>query len=303
MSSQEISIIVSTYQRPYHLKRSLISMAMQKGVSKKFEVIVTDDGSRDETADVVRSFARDVDFPVKFTTHHHNGFQLSRCRNEGVAASSAPYLLFTDGDCVLPPDHIRWHLDYRRKGYGAAGDCYRLDEATSEKVDEHSISSNEYLDWIPKKEKRRIAAKARHARVYQFFRVPMRPRLTGCNIAVWREDFDKVNGFDANYVRWGLEDRDFQLRLSHLGIRFRSIVGRTAVCHLWHTVHSTFVRNCEGTPNYDYFHRKDMLTYCLNGYSAALSGDFSIHDCHESDEPVIHEFPATRSNDEIKKAI
>jgi len=299
----QIAIILSTYQRPDHLKRSLLSIAMQQDVSGKFEVIVTDDGSQDETPEVVESFARSVDFPVRFTTHQHDGFQLSRCRNEGVVASTAPYLLFTDADCVLPPDHLYWHLKYQRKGSGIAGDCYRLDEETSEKVNEQTIRSSEYLQWISSKEKRRMAAKARHARIYQFFRIPMRPRLTGCNIAVWREDFERVNGFDANYVQWGLEDRDFQLRLSRIGVRFRSIVGRSSICHLWHPVHSTFVRNCEGTVNYEYFRRKDMLTYCLNGYASAQAGNFTIRNFDEDEAPRICEFPIPADNADLHEAI
>ena len=77
----------------------------------------------------------------------------------------------------------------------------------------------------------------------------MRPRLTGCNIALWRDDYERVNGFDENFVGWGLEDRDLQVRLGRLGLRFRSIVLATAPCHLWHRPHPTFARNNEGTAN------------------------------------------------------
>ena len=84
----------------------------------------------------------------------------------------------------------------------------------------------------------------------------MRPRLTGCNIALWRDDYERVNGFDENFVGWGLEDRDLQLRLSQLGLRFRSIVLATAACHLWHRPHPTFARNNEGTANLRYFQRR-----------------------------------------------
>ena len=92
-----------TYQRPRSLALVLESIAQQRGVEGKFELVVTDDGSTDNTLEVVEAFRRRVNFPVKFVTHPRLGFQASRCRNEGAAATSAPYLLFLDGDCVLPP--------------------------------------------------------------------------------------------------------------------------------------------------------------------------------------------------------
>ena len=134
MAQPEIAVLVSSYQRPGHLRRVLASIAGQKGVRGAFEVVATDDGSQDETASMVRRFAASVSFPVRFTTHPHDGFQLARCRNEGVAASTAPYLLFLDGDCLIPPDHLRTHLERRRAGYAMAGYYVHLDQATSERI-------------------------------------------------------------------------------------------------------------------------------------------------------------------------
>src|SRR3954466_2463566 len=92
----EVAILVSSYQRPGHLRRALLSIAMQRDVDGKMEVVVTDDGSTDETPEMVREFAQTIDFPVRVTTHPHRAFQLARCRNEGVAPSTAPYILFSD---------------------------------------------------------------------------------------------------------------------------------------------------------------------------------------------------------------
>src|SRR5262245_49188291 len=101
MTQPEIAILMSTYQRPGHLRRALESVRCQQGVDGRMELVVTDDGSTDETQQVVEDFARRVPFRVEFTTHPHTTFRLSRSRNEGVRASSAPYILFVDGDCIL----------------------------------------------------------------------------------------------------------------------------------------------------------------------------------------------------------
>jgi GT2 family glycosyltransferase len=261
----EISVVVSTYQRPGHLRRCLQSLAAQQGVDGQFEVIVVDDGSQDETPELVAKFRRDAPFPVKFSTHPHEGFQLARCRNSGIRASTAPYLLFTDGDCIFPADHLRRHLDARRPGMVRAGDCIRLDEATSARIDEAAIRSGEFLEWIEptlRKSLRRIHLKSLG---YQFVRHANRPKLVGWNMAVWREQLERINGFDEQFYGWGCEDDDLASRLRRSGARIATALGYTCGYHLWHPPHSTTPEQWSQGPNVAYFRRPVVLTRCLEG--------------------------------------
>jgi glycosyltransferase involved in cell wall biosynthesis len=280
MKTPEIAVLVSTFERPLHLRRSLLSIAGQRGVEGKMEVVVTDDGSRDETREVVEEFANRARFPLQFTTHPHDGFRLARCRNEGVLAATAPYLLFTDGDCLLPPDHVAAHLEFRRRGIAVAGDSYHLDPPTSERITEAVVRSGQFTAWVPRRERSRLANKARRAWIYWLLRRRNRPRLTGSNIGVWRDDFERINGFDENYVGWGLEDHDLQLRLGQLGVRFRSILGRTVAYHLWHPRHPTFARNGLGTPNRRYYLRDNVPTRCQQGL-VKIAADMPMPDVAE----------------------
>jgi len=262
----DIAVIVSTFARPGHLERCLASIEAQRGVTGRFEVVVTDDGSQDETLRLLATTARRVDFPLTFTTHEHDGFRLARCRNEGVAASRAPYLLFTDGDCILPRDHLRIHLDVRRPGRIVAGDCLRLDEATSTAIDADSLRAGRFPHPLPANERLRLALKGLRAKVYEACRTPVRPRLSGNNIGIWRTDYERVNGFDEQFVGWGLEDRDLQVRLERLGLRAWSILLHTAPVHLWHPPAPSFARNNEGTANLDYFDALESRpTFCEDG--------------------------------------
>jgi glycosyltransferase involved in cell wall biosynthesis len=45
----ELAVIVSTFERPQHLRRCLESIAAQTEVAERIEVIITDDGSSDLT--------------------------------------------------------------------------------------------------------------------------------------------------------------------------------------------------------------------------------------------------------------
>lgn len=267
----DIAVIVSSFERPWHLERCLASLEAQVGVEGRFEAVVADDGSQDGTLKLVTRFARQASFPLTFTTHEHLGFRLSRCRNEGVAASEAPYLLFTDGDCVLPPDHLFVHLDARRPGTVVGSDCVRLDAAASRLVDADCIREGRVERLVPGREMRRILGKAVRAKAYQWLGLTMLPRLSGNNIAVWRHDFLRVNGFDERFVGWGFEDRDFQDRLERIGVRTRSILWRTAPIHLWHPPASSFARNGVGTANLAIFRSDDRPPYCADGF--VKSGD------------------------------
>ena len=262
----DIAVIISTFERPGHLRRCLASLEAQQGVAGRFEVVVTDDGSRDETHRMVTDLARRVGFPLAFTTHTHAGFRLARCRNEGVAATTAPYMLFTDGDCILPPDHLRVHLEARRPGWVVGGDCVRLDQSASEQITLDVVGRGGITAIVPRSEIRRIRIKAVRAQAYQMLRLPMRPRLSGNNIALWRADYERINGFDEQFVGWGLEDRDLQQRLERLGLRVRSILLQTAPVHLWHPPTPSFIRNGTGTHNLGYFRSlSGRPTFCLDG--------------------------------------
>ena len=55
-----------------------------------------------------------------------------------------------------------------------------------------------------------------------------------CNLAVARRDLDRVDGFDASFNGWGLEDSDLAVRLIHAGVWRKDGRFATGVFHLWH---------------------------------------------------------------------
>ena len=56
MEPPDLAIIVTSYQMPWHVRRVLESIAVQR-TSRRLEVVVSDDGSTDETPQVVADFA------------------------------------------------------------------------------------------------------------------------------------------------------------------------------------------------------------------------------------------------------
>jgi glycosyltransferase involved in cell wall biosynthesis len=276
MNEPEIALLMSTYERPRHLRRALESIALQRGVAGKMELVVTDDGSTDETPDIVREFAQRAGFPVGLTTHPHSAFQLARCRNEGVRASRAAYLLFLDGDCVLPRDHVSVHLARRKPGVVMAGDCCRLDEVSSARLTSDVVSSGEFTAWGDESELRRLKKLDRSSRFYRLIRHPTKPKMIGNNVGIWRADFERINGYDENYQGWGCEDDDLRYRLRKSGVKVESILRWTHTFHLWHPVDSSMPAHWKQGANVRYFLRRGRLTRCRNGLEKRDMGDIRV---------------------------
>ena len=231
----EIALSVTTYQKPWHLRRALASIAGQRGVEGRMELVVTDDGSTDETPEIVEQFRRRVRFPGD--VHHARAFDLPsrrRSRNDGARATTAPYLLFIDGDCVLPPDHVAIHLAQRKPGRAMLGDCHRADESLSTTLSEEGAERGDFLHWKLDAERRRLDRQHLKNRLYTFFRHSRKPKLISNNVGIWRSDFERVNGFDENFKNWGCEDDDLGRRLIRAGVRLESILAHTRLVHLWH---------------------------------------------------------------------
>ncbi len=272
----EAAIIVCTYQRPRNLIACLSSIAAQTGVDEQFEVVVADDGSNDETPDLVSEFRRRAGFPVRFTTHRHEGFHPARCRNEGVLASNAPYLLFLDGDCVIPRDHVRNHLEQRRPQTVCGGDCFRLTEEQSDHL-AGGVDRMESLErFVTLRERLRVTRNHLDAKLNWLLRNASKPKLFAGNIGIWRRDLELVNGFDQKFLDWGGEDDDLRVRLIQAGLTIRSIRDRAHTYHLWHppdpTVPARWMDGC----NAPYLWRRFRLTGCIDGLVKRRMEDLSI---------------------------
>jgi glycosyltransferase involved in cell wall biosynthesis len=259
---------VPTFERPESLRLVLASIQRQEGLSSSdLEVIVADDGSRDGTPEVVERFRSNSRFRVLFTTHPHDGFQLARTRNDGVRASNAPYLVFLDGDCVAPPDHIVQHLLRRRHRTAMAGFCYYLDAVTSARIDEAAVEAGAFEQMSTAAQKKQLTRMDHKARLYAMLRHPRRPKLYGGAFGMWRCDYELVNGFNEEFVGWGCEDDEFRIRLARAGVRVRSILRWTRTYHLWHPPVPSYPKHWQNGSNVQrlVLEQSQTCTRCVQG--------------------------------------
>ena len=237
-SHQLVSVVVTTFNRSDALLAVLEGLTCQN--DKNFEVIVADDGSRHEHVQALNQSKAAKELRVIHVWHPDVGFTLTRIRNRGVAAAMGEYLIFLDGDCVPEVDFIARHRSLAEVGRFVSGSRILLSESFSRRVTDGSekITGRSLGYWV----KQRLLGHAN--KLTGLLRLPdwqgridkgiPWTRVRGCNMAVWRSDFEKIDGFDESFVGWGHEDADFVLRLHHAGIIRKNGFCATEVFHLWH---------------------------------------------------------------------
>lgn len=96
-----VSIIIPIYNLAFYLKDCLDSCLNQ--VYPDFEVVCVDDGSTDQSADIVRTYVA-IDSRIRLIQQKNAG--VVSARNTGISASHGEYLYFLDGDDVFLPDTL-----------------------------------------------------------------------------------------------------------------------------------------------------------------------------------------------------
>lgn len=233
-----ISVIVTTYNREDALAAVLRSLARQ--TDPDFEVIVADDGSGPATAALVEAWRAKVGHRVEHVWHEDKGFRAAEIRNRAVLAARGAYCVFLDGDCIVRPDFVATHRRLSERGWFVAGNRILLSPALTDTVLREDLAPEEWGlgRWLAERLRGGIN------RLSALLHLPLGPlrRIRGnawrgarsCNLAVWRADLDKVDGFDADYSGWGKEDSDLIVRLLHAGVRRKDGAFATGVIHLWH---------------------------------------------------------------------
>jgi glycosyltransferase involved in cell wall biosynthesis len=226
------SLNISTYNWPQALNLCLLSVKAQKVLPD--EVIIADDGSTDETKTLIENSKKDFPVPIKHIWQHDDGFQLAKIRNKGIAASSYEYIIQVDGDLILHPHFIADHIAFAKKDIFVSGSRVLLDKAYSTKL----INANKPKPGIFNKG---VSNKLNGLRL-NFMRTYMGQRykvndiyyLRGCNMAFWRDDLLKVNGYNEAITGWGLEDNEIAARLVNSGVQKRTLKFGAVVYHIFH---------------------------------------------------------------------
>ena len=104
----KVTILVSTYNWPAALELSLRSMFSQTVLPD--EIVIADDGSTAETAELINRLKQETNIPIKHVWHEDKGFRKTIVLNQAIAQATGDYILQVDGDVILSPYFVQDHL-------------------------------------------------------------------------------------------------------------------------------------------------------------------------------------------------
>lgn len=233
-----ISVIVATYNRPDALDAVLRGLSRQ--TDRDFEIVIADDGSGPETAQTVKRWAAVTNVPLTHVWHEDRGFRLAEIRNRAILRGRGVYCIFLDGDCIPRPDFVAAHRRLAEPGWFVAGNRVLLSRVLTERVLAENLEPE---NWgLAEILRQRLSGGINRIAALLTFPLGALRRINatrwqgarGGNLAIFRSDLDRVDGFDAAFSGWGREDSDIIVRLVRGGIRRKDGRFATGVLHLWH---------------------------------------------------------------------
>jgi len=197
------SVIVPTFNGASRLRRCLDALLAQR-TGRQFEIIVVDDGSQDDSTQVVQCYGQ-----VRLLHQDHRG--PAAARNLGVRSARGEIVLFTDDDCVPEPDWLEQMLQpFSTPGVVGAKGVYR----TAQK---ELIARFVQLEYEEK------YAHMQGARWIDF--------VDTYSAAFERQVFLEAGGYDERFSTASTEDQELSFRLASAG--HRMVFAPEA--RVWHT--------------------------------------------------------------------
>ncbi|HEX9153499.1 MAG TPA: glycosyltransferase family 2 protein [Candidatus Saccharimonadales bacterium] len=211
----KVSVVLCTYNRAPRLAACLDALQNQSIDSNLYEVVVVNDGSKDNTAEILAG----RDFKI-ITNSPNQG--LAQSRNNGASASQADIIAFTDDDCVPHPDWLKNLLEqYSDSSVAAVGGkiipkntnhwllkYYEANNPLAHVTFTYDATTNP-LYVLCQYIKRSFALRQLpDARI----RLHM---IVGANMSMRRSVFEATGGFDP-CIKFGGEEEDIWIRFRQL---------------------------------------------------------------------------------------
>lgn len=250
----DVSVVIPSYNDSKALELTLTAFNCQTYPHDRYELVIVDDGSSDQTEDLVNSF--EASYQVHYIKQCNMG--RSKARNVGIEITSGEILIFNDADGIPSPDFIAQHVKYHQsdKPTVVIGGKYDLlarwkDGIPIRYLDKLLAVSGHYEEvrqnvrlarqgqetpFLSKADiqtdfnrvRRYVFRKSHHNwdEVYQVysetldgFFIPWILLVT-INVSVSKSVLMKAGLFDESFIGWGLEDTELGYRLHKCGAKF-----------------------------------------------------------------------------------
>ncbi len=226
------SLLISTYNWPEALE--LVLMSVNNQTESPDEILIADDGSKEETKQCIASFQKKLTIPIRHFWHEDKGFRKSIILNTAIAAAEGDYLIQVDGDCILHKDFVRDHKALAQSNVYLFGSRVNIREEFLPKLFAAQKIKFGFFNKGIKKRTRNLRVPA-FSNLYQTTN-EFSDKMRGCNVSFWRKDVIAVNGYNDEFEGWGREDSELVIRMMNNGVLGRRLRYRGIVYHIWHKV-------------------------------------------------------------------
>lgn len=226
----KISLLISTYNWLEALELVLLSLLNQTVMPD--EILIADDGSREDTRDLILSFQKKLLIPLIHTWHEDDGFRKAIILNKAIAQSSGEYIIQVDGDCIMHRKFVEDHKLKAQQGMFIHGTRANIKE---EFVEEIFSKQMIHFNYFSSKISNRSRTLYMPLLSYLNKRSDILPKnVRGCNLSFWKEDFVAINGYDEDFVGWGYEDLDIVARMMHNSVDALKVRDCAILFHIYH---------------------------------------------------------------------
>ncbi len=229
-----VTLLIATYNWPDALELVLLSILGQTRMPD--EIVLADDGSDYRTRDLITKYKKEFQIPLIHVWHADEGFRLAKIRNMAIAKASCDYIVQIDGDIILHPRFIEDHFNFSVRGsFVRASRVYINPKVSQEMLTKKTYKINAFSRGVTN-----FFSALRVPFLWKFFETDYKNvgdelyEIHGCNMAYWREDAIKVNGYNELFNGWGPEDKEFIARLLNSGVRKRFIKLGAIAFHIYH---------------------------------------------------------------------
>lgn len=227
------SVLISTYNWKEALALCVRSVFQQ--TVQPAEIVIADDGSRDDTREMIEQLRKETTIPIIHVWHEDKGFRKTKILNDAIRMVSQPYIIQIDGDVVLEKHFIADHLELAERGYFVCGSRVGVNPEQTKRFFE---SGGKYRPWFFNLSFMYMLNSFRFKPVRDYLEKRYFPknikRLRGCNMAFWKDDLLRVNGYNEALTMWGQEDTEIAYRLIFSGVKKKFLKAGGVEYHLYH---------------------------------------------------------------------
>ncbi len=224
------SLVTPTYNWPEALELLLLSILNQSVLPN--EVLIADDGSKEETKQLIEKYQSLFPIPLIHIWHEDNKNQKPKIMNKAIAKARYDYIIEIDGDIIMNRFFIEDHLKNAEKGLYLFGSRVNIKETILENIIKNKTIFFHFFSKGIKKRGRtiRLPFLMKFAEIHK----ERSGKLRGCNMSFWKEDFIKINGFNESLVGWGIDDSEMIQRLHNIGINGKRLKFAGIAYHIYH---------------------------------------------------------------------